>query len=49
MNDNVITTEIRADSSCTIELNKRWFKVSYGETRTIKNPEEVDIIEERKK
>ena len=47
--ENVSVVEIRADSSLTIELNKRWFKINYGETRIINNPKEVNIEEERKK
>ena len=47
--ENVQTVEIRADSSATVEINKKWFKVSYGETRIINNPETVNIEEERQK
>lgn len=47
--ENVQTVEIRADSSATVEINKKWFKVSYGETRIINNPQAVDMNEERQK
>lgn len=45
----VETVEIRADSSMTVELNKKWFKVNYGETRIIRQPDKVNIEEERNK
>lgn len=48
--DNVVqTVEIRADSSATVEINKKWFKVAYGETRIINNPQLVNMDEERQK
>lgn len=47
--ENVQTVEIRADSSATVEINKKWFKVSYGETRIINNPQTVNMDEERQK
>ena len=45
--ENVQTVEIRADSSATVEINKKWFKVSYGETRIINNPQKVNMDQER--
>lgn len=49
LENDIEVVEIRADSSATVELNKKWFKVNYGETRIIKNPNKVCIEAEREK